>query len=143
MVAIAYLLAHLWWATQTDFVRREYIILGIGLAAVGILPEPQRYATAVVFAIGWAGIDFGLHTDIRKMLGQPSYETRIAVVDSLCTILIATVGSGALFYVMSGSTDYHWDSAVVIGCIAATARMGPSMSSKSAFPTSKLAFCPP
>lgn len=128
MVAIAYLLAHFvvgYLQKRLTFVSgAEYIILGIGLAAVGILPEPQRYATAVVFAIGWAGIDFGLHTDIRKILGQPSYETRIAVVDSLCTILIATVGSGGLFYVMSGANDYHWDSAVVIGCIAATGSHG-------------------
>ena len=128
MVGAAYLLAHFvvgYLQKRLTFVSgAEYIILGIGLAAVGVLPETQRYATAIVFAIGWAGIDFGLHTNIRTMLSQPSYETRIAVVDSLCTILITTFGSSALFYVMSGSTDYHWDSAVVIGCIAATGSHG-------------------
>ena len=146
MVATAYLLAHF----VVEFLQRrwlfvsgaEYIILGIGLAAIGVLPDPERYTTAVVFAIGWASIDFGLNTNLRQMLSQPGYETRIAVVDSLCTIACCSIGTAMLFYIMSGSTDYHWDSAIVIGCIAGTGSHGAIEVVQNRFPNIQTRILP-
>ena len=146
MVGIAYLLAHLWSAIFKNFTfvsGAEYIILGIGLAAIGVLPEPQRYATAVVLPLAGPEFDFGLNTDIRKMLSQPSYENSNCRGRQPVHHHYRHPWKRCPFYIMSGSASYHWDSAVVIGCIAATGSHGAIDVIQKRLQTSKLEYYRP
>ena len=146
MVGLAYLLAHYvveYLQKRWLFVSgAEYMLLGVGLVLTGVLPEIYRYTTAVVFAIGWAGMDFGLLTSVRNSFLNPGYETRLAIVDAISTIIICSFGAGALFFLLSNGLSYHWDCAVTIGCIASTSSRGAIDVVKQRFPNIQTRILP-
>jgi hypothetical protein len=124
LIAAAYLLTHF----IVDRLQRwllfvsgaEYILLGLVLSQSQVLGELSSLSSLIALAAGWIGLLYGMELDLRKMLLEGDYSTRMSVVDVLFTGGGVAV-CGYLFFHMGLHlpADESALAGGVLGCTAA------------------------
>ena len=98
----------------------EYILLGLVLSQSQVLGELSSLSSMIALAAGWIGLLYGMELDIRKMLSEIDYSTRMSVVDVLFTGGgVAVCGYLFFHHGLSLPADESALAGGVLGCTAA------------------------
>ena len=134
VVAVAYLLAHLLTRRlQSRFLittRGEYLLLGVLLGPAN--PFFQVFDADVLrqlgplmsLAIGWVGLLYGMHLDLRRALFSRSGGMKLAGLSSALTLPLVMLASLAAFQrveALAARPDAQLLASLVLGAVAAVA----------------------
>jgi len=124
-----------WWSFRrypvgTVLTTGGWLTIGVGMLlgphAIALVnaEHVETLKPLILFCLGWAGLMIGmqLRLDLPKLL--PAGSLRIALIDSVASLLLIAGGAAAAFAIVADTPDAPWQAVVVVALLLAVCGIG-------------------